>query len=142
MPRTRKPSFYAALSLVFVAFLCVAAKAQTIKSPGGRLSLTFALGAEGEPTYQLSMGSRPVIRQSRLGVELRDAPGFVKGFGVAKAEESSFDETWEPVWGEVRRVRNNYRELAVTLEQAAQKGRRLVIRFRLFDDGLGFRYEF
>lgn len=142
MLRKRTPLVRAGLWLLLMCLLCVAAGAQTIKSPGGKLSLTFALGAEGEPTYQLSHGSRPVIRQSRLGVELRDAPGFLKGFSVAKADESSFDETWEPVWGEVRRVRNNYRELAVTLEQAAQKGRRLVIRFRLFDDGLGFRYEF
>ena len=89
MPRTRKPVFSVSLSLVWVVLFCAAAGAQTIKSPGGKLSLTFALGAEGEPTYQLSHGARPVIKQSRLGVELRDAPGFLKGFSVAKALLSS-----------------------------------------------------
>jgi hypothetical protein len=119
-----------------------AAQAQTIKSPDGRLTLVFALTAEGEPTYQLSFGGRIVVRPSRLGVELKDQPAFTRGFAVVKTETSERDESWEPVWGEVRRIRDRHRELLVTLEQPAQKGRRMLLRFRLFDDGLGFRYEF
>jgi glucan 1,4-alpha-glucosidase len=131
------------LAGLFVACLfCHGASAQVVKSPGGKLSLTFALTAEGEPTYRLSFGERAVVAPSRLGVELKNAPPLTRGFEVAGAEVSERDETWEPVWGETRRVRNRYRELAVTLRQSAHGGRTVVLRFRLFDDGLGFRYEF
>lgn len=116
--------------------------AHTVESPGGRLSLTFELTAGGEPTYRLSLAGRPVVRASRMGVELKDGPPLTGGFEVERAETSVTDETWEPVWGEVRRIRNHYRELAVTLRQSAPEERRMVVRFRLFDDGLGFRYEF
>jgi len=118
------------------------ASERTLKSPGGRLTLSFALSEAGEPTYSLDFGDRAVVGRSRLGVELRDEPPLTRGFAVAWADERAADETWETVWGEERRIRNNYRELAVTLAQPGQKGRRMVVRFRLFDDGLGFRYEF
>ena len=130
----------AALFVVFV--LPGGASAQAVKSPEGKLSLTFALTAEGEPTYQLSLGERTVVARSKLGVELKNAPPLTKGFEVVSADVTERDETWTPVWGEVRRVRNRYRELAVTLRQPAAEARTLVIRFRLYDDGLGFRYEF
>ncbi|MGH9902738.1 MAG: glycoside hydrolase family 97 N-terminal domain-containing protein, partial [Pyrinomonadaceae bacterium] len=116
--------------------------AQEIQSPNGKLSLSFGLTSSGEPTYQLSLGGKPVVQKSRLGVELKGRPAFTEGFAAVKVDTSRTDETWEPVWGEVKRIRNRYSELAVTLKQAAFKNRRMVIRFRLFDDGLGFRYEF
>src|SRR5687767_15493881 len=87
------------------------AVAQNIASPNGKLSLSFALTNEGEPTYGLSIGGKPVILQSKLGIELKDLPALTKGFTVVTADTSEKDETWEPVWGEVKRIRNHYREL-------------------------------
>ena len=133
-----KPS----LLLILLFSLCLTAFGQDVESPTGRLSLSFRLTDAGEPTYRLSFGSKPVVLQSRLGVELKDAPAMTRGFTVVNAVTSEKDETWEPVWGEVRRIRDRYRELAVTLQQASANNRRIVLRFRLFDDGLGFRYEF
>lgn len=130
------------LPTLFILLVSTNAFAQDIQSPGGRLSLSFSLTGEGEPAYRLSLAGKPVVKQSRLGLELKDRPAFVKGFTVLKADTSEKDETWEPVWGEVRRIRNHYRELAVTLAQPAHKNLTMVVRFRLFDDGLGFRYEF
>jgi hypothetical protein len=129
-------------SLLCTLSFCLAASAQEVTSPSGRLSLTFRLTDAGEPTYVLSFAGRPVVLPSRLGVELKDAPALTNGFAVVKAETSERDETWEPVWGEVKTIRNRYRELAVTLQQTAGDKRSVVVRFRLFDDGLGFRYEF
>ena len=131
-------------AFLFVLLFCFSlqAFAQDIESPSRKLSLSFKLTDAGEPTYRLNFGAKQVLLQSRLGVELKDLPALTGGFTVAKTETSDKDETWEPVWGETRQIRNRYRELAVTLGQTAANNRRLVIRFRLFDDGLGFRYEF
>jgi hypothetical protein len=122
--------------------LRVLAPAQTIHSPNQKLALTFRLSAAGEPEYQLRYGARPVLQPSRLGLLLQDQPGFAKGLTVARIDSSQHDDTWTPVWGETKTIRNHYRELAVTLRQAAAPGQQLVVRFRVFDDGLGFRYEF
>ena len=118
------------------------AHAQTIHSPNHKLTFRFTLSAAGEPTYQLSYGAKPVITPSKLGVLLQDQPGLNQGFTIARTDSSQHDDTWTPVWGEVAHIRNHYRELAVTLNQAGAGGHRLVLRFRVFDDGLGFRYEF
>jgi len=128
--------------LCFLLTFLSSSLAQTIQSPDGNLSLTFALSSEGEPTYQLKSGMRGIVKTSKLGIMLQDHPSFDKGFSVASNDTSSNDENWESVWGEVRQIRNHYRELAVTLQQSSVKDRRIVLRFRLFDDGLGFRYEF
>lgn len=128
--------------ILSVCLFGINAFAQNIQSPNGKLSLAFALTADGEPTYQLSFGGKSVIKNSSLGIELKDLPAFTKGFTIAKADQSESDSTWEPVWGEVKRIRNHYRELAVTLLQPSINNRTMIIRFRLFDDGLGFRYEF
>src|ERR1044072_7872531 len=132
------------VALLFVLLFCVSiqAFAQDIESPSRKLSLAFRLNDAGEPTYRLACGGKPVVLQSRLGVALKDLPALTGGFTVVKAETADKDETWQPVWGEVKQIRNRYRELVVTLQQASPNNRRLVIRFRLFDDGLGFRYEF
>ncbi|HYP28581.1 MAG TPA: glycoside hydrolase family 97 protein [Blastocatellia bacterium] len=127
---------------LFISLFGINASAQNIESPDRNLSLSFSLTPEGEPTYQLSYKGKPVIQRSKLGLLLKDLPPFSGGFAVAKADTSTVDETWEPVWGEVKRIRNHYNELAVTLRQAAVNNRNLVVRFRLFNDGLGFRYEF
>src|SRR5678815_105742 len=102
----------------------------------------FALESDGTPTYTLSYKSHEVIKPGKLGLELKnDKQSLLNGFQIIKIDTSSFDETWKPVWGEVATIRNHYKEMAVTLSQKATD-RQMVIRFRLFDDGLGFRYEF
>ena len=135
----------------------------TLSSPDGKLEMSFHLTGDGTPEYTLDYDGRPVILNSGMGFELRgvlkaqkidyNADGTVTksdwkpceslhdGFAVESVERSSHDETWAPVWGEEDSIRNHYNELAVNLVQASTE-RRLVIRFRLFNDGLGFRYEF
>src|SRR5215208_175642 len=98
-------------ALLFVLLFCVSlsAFAQDMESPARKLSLSFHLTDAGEPTYRLYFGGKQVLLQSRLGVELKDSPALTGGFAVVKAETSEKDETWEPVWGEVRQIRNHYR---------------------------------
>ncbi|MFN7117305.1 MAG: glycoside hydrolase family 97 catalytic domain-containing protein, partial [Saprospiraceae bacterium] len=131
-------------TILFLWFVCfyTMITAQTIQSPNGKLALTFALTAGGEPTYSLSFANKAVVQASKLGLELKDAPAFLNGFTIVRVDSTSKDETWQPVWGEVKNIRNQYKELAVTLQQSAANNRQLVLRFRVFDDGLGFRYEF
>jgi hypothetical protein len=117
-------------------------QAQEISSPDKNLSLKFELNDAGAPTYQLKYKKKDVIKTSKLGLETKDVPSFLTGFTVAKTEQSSADKSWNPVWGEQKTIRNHYNELLVTLTQKAEKDRLIRIRFRLFDDGLGFRYEF
>jgi hypothetical protein len=93
------------------------AQAQTIQSPNESLTLTFSLSPAGEPTYQINLGKKAVILPSKLGIEVKDQPSFIKGFTVAKVESSLVDESWNPVWGEVKTIRNHYRELKITLQQ-------------------------
>lgn len=117
------------------------ALAENLQSPNGNLELKFSVNNQGEPIYELYYKGKAVIKPSKLGLELKDDPGLMSGFTIEKSETSTFDETWQPVWGEEKEIRNHYNELAVTLDQKAQE-RDILIRFRLFDDGLGFRYEF
>jgi hypothetical protein len=120
----------------------LATQAQTITSPDNNLTLTFGLKENGVPTYQLTYKQKQVIKTSKLGIETKDVPSFLNGFTVTKTEQATFDENWTPVWGEQKSIRNHYNELLVTLTQKAVKDRFIRIRFRLFNDGLGFRYEF
>ena len=114
--------------------------AQNITSPDGELSLTFSLN-EGTPTYKVDYKGAPVILESRLGFYLNGAEDLLDGFTILGSDQSTFDETWEPVWGEETAIRNHYNELLVHLEQKAT-ARKMDIRIRLFDDGYGLRYEF
>ena len=136
---------------------------QTLKSPDGNMEMTFHLTAEGTPQYALSYGEQEVVLPSNLGFEFRGvlkaqklvynadgtiskedrepAYSFYDGFAVESVETASFDETWEPVWGEEKEIRNNYNELLVNLVQTSSE-KKMSIRFRLYNDGLGFRYEF
>lgn len=133
----------------------------TLASPEGNLSLKFTLTESGQPCYWLDRGEKHVVLPSTLGFEFRgkaadpkfgygetltvlpygEPDNFYSGFEVEKTDESSFDETWKPVWGEESEIRNHYNEMAVTLKQGVT-GRIMILRFRLYDDGLGFRYEF
>lgn len=128
--------------VLFLLLGALPVTAQTIYSPNKKLGLTFSLTSNGEPLYELSAGLKKVILPSKLGLELKDLPPFLKDFTISKVDTSSFDETWKPVWGEVKQIRNYYTELKVTLEQKNVTDRQLIITFRLFNDGLGFRYEF
>lgn len=126
-----------------VVFLLVTTSglfAQELKSPNGKFSMNFTV-ADGVPNYTLSLDGEPIIAKSSLGFELKEQKPLLDGFEVKSVERDTFDETWKPVWGETSTIRNHYNELLVHLAQPATD-RLMDIRFRLFDDGLGFRYEF
>ena len=123
--------------------------AQEVKSPGGKVTVKFYLES-GRPTYEMSYKNRAVVKPSHLGLELAKdkhaskgmrETSLMDGFEIKDTKTSTFDETWKPVWGEVAKVRNHYNELAVTLDQPATK-REMIIRFRVYDEGMGLRYEF
>ncbi len=118
---------------------------QELRSPNGNFIMEFALQNDGTPTYNLVYKGKTVVKPSKLGIELKEDKNIKKSllndFTISDKKTSSFDETWKPVWGEVSSIRNQYNELAVTLNQN-ETNRQIVIRFRLFNDGLGFRYEF
>ncbi|WP_375373976.1 glycoside hydrolase family 97 protein [Hymenobacter cellulosivorans] len=128
-------------TLVLLGLLQASARAEEMKSPNQQMVLTFALQSDGVPTYALTYKGRPVIKTSKLGLELKNAPALTSGFTVADSKQTTFDETWQPVWGETKSIRNHYNELTVNLQQAATS-RTVILHFRVFDDGLGFRYEF
>ncbi len=113
---------------------------KTLQSPDGKLALTVGLTAQGTPVYSLDREGAAVIKPSRLGYKLISGPDLSKGFVLAGSSTDSFDETWTPVWGEEAEIRNHYNELLVCLKK--EDGVAMNIRFRLYDDGLGFRYEF
>jgi len=128
-------------SLLLLVSFCITPHSETLFSPNKNFYLEFQLTQAGEPEYSLFYKEKSVILPSKMGFELKNIPSFLNGFQIQKVETNNFDETWEPVWGEVRKIRNHYNEMLITLEQPAQQ-RTMKIRFRLFDDGLGFRYEF
>ena len=115
--------------------------AEDLQSPDGNLKLTFSLTANGQPAYQLTYKDKPVVATSTLGLQLVGGNDLMSGFTQTDCRRTSFDETWQPVWGEESEIRNHYNEMAVTLNQRATD-RTMILRFRLYDDGLGFRYEF
>ncbi len=119
--------------------LCAMA-ADTISSPNGRLQLSVDINDNGQPFYGLTLDGNAVIKNSLLGLSGREAD-FTTGFAVTDVATTSHDSTWEPVWGEYATVHDHYNELAVTLAQNSENGVTMTVRFRLFDDGLGFRYE-
>lgn len=133
----RKKLFFLFSFLVSAPFMM---RAEELKSPDGNLLMRFEVNGEGTPVYELTYKRKPVIKPSRLGLEIE---GFSlrKAFTLKGVETATFDETWTPVWGEVKAIRNHYNEMTATLHQA-DGDRTMVIRFRLYDDGLGFRYEF
>lgn len=129
------------LLVVSFCLLTLFSKAQVLLSPDKNLTCKFEL-REGVPYYQLSYKNKTVLKPGKLGLELKnDKKSLLNDFELSSAKTSTFDETWKPVWGEVKSIRNHYNELAVTLNQK-ETNRQVIIRFRLFNDGLGFRYEF
>jgi glucan 1,4-alpha-glucosidase len=128
--------------VLLLMIICSTGMAQELKSPDGNFTMNFSLLQDGTPSYTLKYKGKDVIRPSKMGLELKgDKRSLLDGFSVAGTTTADLDETWSPVWGEESRIRNKYNELAVDLKQS-ETNRRLVVRFRLFNDGLGFRYEF
>jgi hypothetical protein len=128
-------------SLIWLA-LFSGAHAQQLKSPNEAFTMDFSLQNDGTPTYALKYKNKEVIKTSKLGLVLKnDEKSLLNDFTVVDTKTATFDESWKPVWGEVAEIRNHYNELAVTLNQKGTD-RQIIIRFRLFDEGLGFRYEF
>lgn len=130
----------------------VTAQPLSLKSPDGKMQLTFEL-RDGVPYYALDRTNQPVVLPSKMGFTLEWRDDLAHAFVLKDKQYSTFDETWEPVWGEEAHIRNHYNELLVTLEQPAgsvesmdgstqTKATVMQIRFRLYNDGLGFRYEF
>jgi glucan 1,4-alpha-glucosidase len=115
--------------------------AQSITSPDGQLQLQFSV-KDSVPYYQLNYKGTAVIKPGKLGLSTVDVPSFLSGFAQTNQKTSSFNESWHPVMGEFKTIVNNYNELEVTLAQPGVANRQLVLRFRVFNDGLGFRYEF
>ena len=130
---------------LFVSTLLLTAalsgNAENISSPSGQVSVDFELTGKGVPTYHMTYKGTEVIKPSTLGLELNGKPNLMDGFEVVKTSTSTFDETWQPVCGEVKDIRNHYNELLVELRQP-ETDRYMNIRFRVYDEGMGLRYEF
>ena len=120
------------------------AQAQTMvcQSPNGQIKLSFTLDARGIPGYSVTYKNKPVIEPSLLGISIKDNPGFGRFFSLVSVDSSKFNERWEPVWGETKFIDNNYQSLTVTLKEKGPKPSTMVLVFRVFNDGLGFRYQF
>ena len=128
--------FYLLLSLLFQQL-----SAQTCLSPDGQVSIHFSLSSSGQPQYEMKLGETKVIRTSRLGFELKNDTDLMSDFGVIDVQYDSFDNTWTPVWGEENQIRNHYNEMFISLKQSTTS-RMMNIRFRVYNEGVGFRYEF
>ncbi len=129
------------LAAACCALWTVAAAAQTVTSPDGNIVVNFSLNGNGVPTYKIDYKNKAVVKPSTLGIELNEENSLMDSFRINNTSTSSFDETWQPVWGETRNIRNHYNELLVELEKPSN-GRFMNLRFRVYDDGVGFRYEF
>ncbi|MDD6900939.1 MAG: glycoside hydrolase family 97 N-terminal domain-containing protein, partial [bacterium] len=127
---------------VMVAFSATSQTARhSVTSPDGNLVLSFSLTDEGVPTYKIDYKGAAVVKSSRLGMELNEENSLMDKFRINNVTTSTFDETWQPVWGEEKSIRNHYNEMFVELEKPSN-GRFMNFRFRVYDDGVGFRYEF
>ena len=129
------------ISTVSGLFLAAAALAQSVSSPNGKVKVDFSLNEHGVPVYQVTYKGVEVIKPSTLGIELNEENSLMDSFRINNFTLSSFDETWAPVWGETKTIRNHYNELFLELEKPSN-GRFMNLRFRVYDDGVGFRYEF
>ena len=132
-----KKIFFAAMALM----MAMTVHAIEQKSPNGNIVLNVELNAKGTPEYQVTYKGRPVIKPSTLGIELAEENSLMDQFRINKTSTSSFDETWQPIWGETHDILNRYNELLLEMEKPSN-GRYMNLRFRVYDDGIGFRYEF
>ena len=131
---------------LFFFFLVLAqfssAQEYSMSSPDHRLKLQFSVNKDGVPVYSLQLAGKQVLGQSQMGIAIKDDNGFTKDLAVTGVDSSTMDENWNTVWGEEKTIRNNYKQLAINLRQNSGKKLQLRIVFRLFNAGLGFRYEF
>ena len=128
--------------LLLITFLvAVQVNAQHLTSPNSHFSLSFNVDEQGIPSYSLTYKNQLIIKPSKLGIDLVNETNLVANFVLTDQKTTSFDETWQPVWGEYKEIRNHYNEIAYSLKQKGTE-RIMIVRFRLFNDGLGFRYEF
>ena len=137
-------------ALLSIALLPMIGMAQTVSSPNGNVTVKFSLTNDGQPTYEMEYKGKTVCKPSHLGLELAkdkhaskgmQETDLMKGFKETGHKTSTFDETWKPVWGETATIRNHYNEMEVSLNQPSSK-RNIKIRFRVYDYGMGLRYEF
>jgi len=136
----RKISLVLFLSAIF--FVVKAQQGNELSVHMGKMDCHFSLDGNGSPFYEVFFNQKPVILRSRLGFVLSEDSSFFQGFSLAGTERRSVDETWQPVWGEVKNIRNHYDELTIHLQKNGNTQRKLNIVFRAFDDGIAFRYEF
>ena len=130
----------AALAVASASLVSLQAEGAEISSPSGAVTVSADV-IDGVPMYSVAYKGKPVIKPSKLGLQLADGPDMTDGFKLVSASTSSFDETWHPVWGENSSIRNHYNELLINLDQP-EHYRKMNLRFRVYDDGVGFRYEF
>ena len=123
--------------LVLTGFL----NAQTVQSPSKEITVTFKLTAEGRPSYSVNYKNKPVIKESLLGIALKETEALETGFEITNTQNKSVDESWKPVLGEQSVIRNTYNQAVFSLLQKAT-GRKLDIVFKVYDEGVAFRYEF
>lgn len=128
------------IAAAMVLGCAAAAHGADVTSPGGQITV-HADVIDGVPTYSVDYKGKPIVKPSTLGFTLADGPDLMGGFKLTGTETSTFDETWQPVWGENANIRNHYNELLLTMDQP-EHYRKMNLRFRVYDDGVGFRYEF
>ena len=133
--------FLLVLLLLSAGYRAGAQVTMPLKAHLDKVSLTVVMGLEGHPSYAVFYGTKPVIKPSRLGLSFADGKGFDGPMVLVGSETKDVDETWQPVWGEVKNIRNHYQQLTVHLRQPVASGRKLDVVFRVFADGVSFRYE-
>ena len=129
-----------AFSIIFLSFVFLG-YAQSVQSPSKAITLDFKLGESGKPTYTVSYKNQPIILQSELGVKLKNEADLASNFTIEGSKATTFNESWKPVLGEQSSIKNSYNELTIALNQA-KTGRKINIIFRVFDEGVAFRYDF
>jgi hypothetical protein len=129
------------IQFLIILFLTIISNAQNVFSPSKLIQLSFEVDGNGKPNYKVNYRDKPIILKSFLGLELKDGTNFTESFTIEDTKQSSFDEIWHPVLGEQSNIRNHYNELSVSLIQKSSS-KRMNIVFRVFDEGIAFRYEF
>ena len=139
MKKIQHPLMALLLLATALSVACSADRTETVSSPDGNIEIKFCLTPQGEPTYSATYKDRPIVANSLMGFEIKDAEPLTGGFRMDGVNSSETHETWAPVWGENDSIVNNYRQMAVNLSRGDLK---MNIEFRVYDDGFGFRYLF
>lgn len=137
-----KPPLFCYILLILLSQRVTANFYFNIFSPDNQLQLNFQLSREGIPYYTLNMGSKAIIKKGLLGIKVKDGFSFDDGFQIKQIDTVLVNTSWKPVWGETREITNHYKSMVVTLTQAKALQREFKIEFRLYNDGMGFRYHF